>query len=68
MKRNLLVLGTFLFTTIAGMSAAEPLIVAPEDGGDITAALNAAKEGVAEVGDITINLAAGEKVYRKWFS
>ncbi len=61
MKRNLLVLGTFLFTTIAGMSAAEPLIVAPEDGGDITAALNAAKEGVAEVGDITINLAAGGK-------
>ncbi len=56
--KHLLLIGSML----AGMStmayAAEPLTVAPESG-DLTVALNTAKEAAGSVGDIVINLAAG---------
>lgn len=55
--KHLLLLGSMLAASTMAY-AAEPLTVAPESG-DITAALNAAKEAATEVGDITINLTAG---------
>lgn len=55
MKQNLLLLGALLFS-VSGMSAADPIVVAPAAGSDIAAALNEAKAG-KEVGKITINLA-----------
>ncbi len=57
MKQNLLTLPAFFLCAIGGISAAENLTVSPLSGADITVALNEAKAGVAEVGDITLNLA-----------
>lgn len=56
MKQTFLTLGAYLLTS-ATVIAAEPVTIAPETGADLTAALNAAKEGVTAPGDIVINLA-----------
>lgn len=55
MKQSLLLLPAFMFS--AGLlSAAEPIVVAPEAGADIAAAVAEATAG-REAGNITINLA-----------
>lgn len=59
MKKNLFMLCALGLTTFGSAWASEPVAISPASGTDLAAALNEAKAGVAEVGDITINLASG---------